>query len=176
MSSEEPSELDYLREIERRVRRVVDAAYDEGWLSYEAESDASKLQRAVNLLARAVRHDHFTGDGCWEEGRPLIRLAGARIVRPEQDDYEQECDRLGVEPRPEGWALWRTWGLGGKVPVTLVVTAVDTTEGLLRNWSRGVASNPLEPLPSQIAQVHEDWLPGVVYSPAQVRRLGGLGT
>lgn len=177
MSRADLTEPDYLREMERLAGPVIDAARAEGWLSYEPDPDgASPLQRAVNQLARTRRSYHFTGDGCCEDDRPLMRLAGVRIVRPDQEDYEQECDRFGVGSRPEGWALWCTWGDEGNVRVTLVVTAVDTTEGLLANWSTGRPIMPARPLPSQIALVHEGWLRGMIFSPAGVRRLGELGT
>jgi hypothetical protein len=55
-----------------------------------------------------------------------------------EEGYEEVCARIGVEPRPEGWALWNTWS-DGELKVTMVVTSVETTGGLLENWSRGRA-------------------------------------
>ncbi|MFI5796020.1 hypothetical protein [Streptomyces sp. NPDC051677] len=78
MHRPELSELDYLREIERLAKAVTTAASAEGRLSYEPDpEDATPLQRAVNALAREIRHYHFPGDGCLpeEEDRPTVRLA-----------------------------------------------------------------------------------------------------
>ncbi len=52
------------------------------------------------------------------------------------DDYETACRRLNVDPRPEGWAIWNTWSDQG-LPVALVMTDIDGTEGLLINWANG---------------------------------------
>ncbi|MFF5044542.1 hypothetical protein [Streptomyces nigra] len=114
----ELTELDHLREVERLARAVVAAAGGEGWLSYAPDpDDTTGLQRAVNALARSIRHYHFPGDGCAEEDeRPVLKLAGVAVLRPDAmptgwtETYEDGCGRLGVEPRPEGWALWNTWG------------------------------------------------------------------
>ncbi|MBO1414934.1 hypothetical protein [Streptomyces sp. FH025] len=180
MTRPELSELEYLREIERLARAVTGAASAEGWLSYEPEAeDATRLQRAVNALAREIRHYHFPGDGCLSEeaDRPEVKLAGAAILRPGAmpegmgEGYEEACSRLGVEARPEGWALWNTWG-DGDIRVTMVVSAVDTTEGLLANWSRGRELHPVMPVPSQIALIHHGWAAHMVFSPFGVRKLG----
>ncbi|MFF0690773.1 hypothetical protein ACFYUG_32235 [Streptomyces albogriseolus] len=83
MTSPELSNLDYLREIERLANRVSVEASNEGWLSFQADPDeATPLQRSVNVLARALRHYHFEGDGCLEEDRPLVRLVGASVLKP----------------------------------------------------------------------------------------------
>ncbi|MFD3450646.1 hypothetical protein ACFWVC_00490 [Streptomyces sp. NPDC058691] len=52
------------------------------------------------------------------------------------ETYPHACARLGVEARTEGWALWDTW-FDGNAKVTAVVSAVDTTEGLLTNCAKG---------------------------------------
>ncbi|MEU6380742.1 hypothetical protein [Streptomyces sp. NPDC046909] len=178
MTSPELSELDYLREIERLADRVKAEAAEEGWLSFEANPEASTpLQRSVNALARAVRSYHFEGDGCTEEDRPPVRLVGASVLKPGampagvEDDYHEVCARIGVEPRIEGWALWNTWS-DGELKVTMVVSAVATTEGLLENWSRGRAVDPVSPLPSQIALVRQGWIGPMTFSPRSVRRTG----
>ncbi|MFF3405315.1 hypothetical protein ACFYW8_03690 [Streptomyces sp. NPDC002742] len=180
MTRPELSELDHLREIERLASVVAGAASAEGWLSYQPEADdATPLQRAVNALARGLRHYHFPGDGCLDDeaDRPELKLAGVVILRPGampdgmEENYEEACARLGVEARPEGWALWNTWG-DGKLQVTMVVSAVDTTEGLLANWSRGKAVYPLTPVPSQIALIHHGWAAHMVFSPFGVKKLG----
>ncbi|MEV6682952.1 hypothetical protein AB0N09_39745 [Streptomyces erythrochromogenes] len=178
MTSPKLSELDHLREIERLADHVRLAASGEGWLSYrEDPEDATALHRSVNALARALRHHHFEGDGCSGGDRPLIRLAGASVLKPGampagvEEEYEEACARIGVEPRSEGWALWNTWSDGG-LTVTMVVSAVATTEGLFENWSRGRDIDPVSPLPSQIALVRHGWIGPMTFSPRTVSRTG----
>ncbi|CAL9652412.1 hypothetical protein ABT368_33640 [Streptomyces althioticus] len=178
MTSPELSDLDYLREIERLANRVSVEASNEGWLSFQADLDgATPLQRSVNVLARALRHYHFEGDGCLDEDRPLVRLVGASVLKPGampagvEEAYEEVCARIGVDPRPEGWALWNTWS-DGDLKVTMVVSAVETTEGLFENWARGRALDPVSPLPSQIALVRQGWIGPVTFSPRGVKRTG----
>ncbi|WP_405014880.1 hypothetical protein [Kitasatospora sp. NBC_01539] len=178
MTAPELGEMDYLREIERLAYRVTVEASDEDWLSYEPDpEDVTPFRSSVNALARAVRSYHFEGDGCIEEDRALVRLVGATLLKPGvmpagmEDGYEEACARMGVEPRPEGWALWNTWADGGQ-QVTMVVSAVETTEGLLENWSRGRALDPVTPLPSQIALVRRGWVGSMTFSPRGVDRTG----
>ncbi|WP_106402666.1 hypothetical protein [Actinocorallia populi] len=177
MIESELSELDYLREIERLAKAVTSAAAGEDWY---ADDDVAEgpLQRSVNALGRALLQYHFPLDGCVEEeDLPLVELAGVSIIRPEAmpmgmtGTYEQACARLGVEARPEGWSLWNTWG-EGNLRVTMVVSAVDTTEGLLMNWAKGRKLLPVMPLPSQIAQVHEGWSGSPTFSPHGKKKLG----
>ncbi|MEU6688390.1 hypothetical protein [Streptomyces sp. NPDC046832] len=173
---------EYLNEVERLAREVRSAALEEGWLCYGHDpEDATTLQRAVNALARALQHHHFPGDGCVEEeDRPLVELAGVVIIRPGampialDETYEQACLRIGVEPREEGWALWNTWGKG-QSRITMVVSAVGTTEGLLANWSRGVDVFPVRPLPSQVALIQQGWSGPMTLSPLAVKKTGLLG-
>ncbi|MEU6158268.1 hypothetical protein [Streptomyces sp. NPDC047130] len=189
----ETSELDHLREIERLAGQVVEAAVAEGRLDFDDGAGAGEgageggggggggggtaLGRSLRRPARARRHHHFEGDGCLEEDRPLVRLVGACVLRPAvmpagvDEPYDEVCARLGAEPRPEGWALWNTWGDEG-VKVTLVVSAVATTEGLIANWSRGREVDPVAPLPSQVALVRRGWIGPVAFSPRAVRQLG----
>ncbi|MFI7014195.1 hypothetical protein [Streptomyces sp. NPDC050164] len=182
MPRPELSELDYLREIERLARAVTAAASAEGHLSYAPDpDDATPLQRAVNALAREIRHYHFPGDGCLpEEDRPPVRLAGVVVLRPTslppgtEETYEEACARLGVEARAEGWALWNTWGKGG-ARVTMVVSSVDTTLGLLANWARGRDVYPVSPVPSQVAQIQQGWAGPMTFSPWGAERLGITG-
>ncbi|MFJ9867511.1 hypothetical protein [Streptomyces sp. NPDC101165] len=178
MTSPKLSDLDYLREIERLAYRVKLAASSEGWLSYQEDPEgATELQRSVNALARVLCHYHFDGDGCIEEDRPLVRLVGASVLKPGsmpagvEEGYEEACARIGVEPRPEGWALWNTWS-DGELQVTMVVSAVETTEGLFENWSRGRALDPVSPLPSQIALICRGWIGPMTFSPRGVSRTG----
>ncbi|WP_030731706.1 hypothetical protein [Streptomyces sp. NRRL S-237] len=178
MTSPELSDLDYLREIERLANRVKVEASDEGWLSFQADpEEATPLQRSVNVLARALRHYHFEGDGCLDEDRPLLRLVGASVLKPGampagvEEAYEEVCARIGVEPRPEGWALWNTWS-DGDLKVTMVVSAVETTEGLFANWARGRALDPVSPLPSQIALVRHGWIGPMTFSPRGISWTG----
>ncbi|MFE7563715.1 hypothetical protein [Kitasatospora sp. NPDC057500] len=180
MSAPEPfDESDYLREIERLARHVIAEVPDEGLTHGPDPQDATPFQRSLNALARAVRHYHFEGDGCMEDDRPLLRLAAAAVLKPDampagtDEDYGQMCARFGVEPRPEGWALWHTWGGGEQV--TMVVTAVATTEGLFRNWSLGREFDPVTPLPSQVALVHRGWSGPMTLAPRGARRVGCEG-
>ncbi|MEU4094420.1 hypothetical protein [Streptomyces sp. NPDC026673] len=182
MTRPEMTELDHLREVERLARAVVSAAGGEGWLSYAPDpDDASGLQRAVNALARSIRHYHFPGDGCVEdEERPVVKLAGVVVLRPDAmpaewtGTYEEACTRLGVEPRPDGWALWNTWG-DDNMRVTMIVSAVDSTEGLLANWSRGRSVYPVMPLPSQVALIHQGWSAPMIFSPYGAQKVGLSG-
>lgn len=173
--------MDYLREIERLAYRVTVEASSEEWLRLESDPEgATPLQRSVNALARAVRSYHFDGDGCLEEDRDLVRLVGATVLKPGVmpagvgDDYEAACARIGVEARPEGWALWNTWDDDGH-QVTMVVSAVETTLGLFENWSRGRAFDPVTPLPSQVALVRLGWVGPMTFSPRGVNRTGRGG-
>ncbi|MFG1810443.1 hypothetical protein [Streptomyces sp. NPDC049040] len=181
MTTLELSDPDYLLEIERLAHRVILEASGEGWLSYQQESEsASPLRRSVNALARALRCHHFDGDGCVEEDRTVVRLAGATVLRPGtmpagvDESYEEVCARIGVEARPEGWALWNTWDEGG-LQVAMVVSAVETTDGLFENWSRGRALDPVTPLPSQVALVRQGWIGPMTFSPRGVSRTGRGG-
>jgi hypothetical protein len=174
------SEADYLREVEARCRAVIAAAAREGWLSYgDVVGEETSVQRAVNELARTLRHYHYQGDGCLDEeaDRPRVRLAGVVLLRPAampfgmDGDYETVCQRLNVEPRPEGWAVWNTWSEQG-LAVSLVLTDLDGTKGLLANWARGIVTYPVTPLPTQVAQVHQGWVEPMTVSPKVRRHLG----
>ncbi|MBO2453858.1 hypothetical protein J4573_42680 [Actinomadura barringtoniae] len=90
------------------------------------------------------------------------------------DTYEETCARLAVEERPEGWALWNTWA-EDDLKVTMVVSAVETTEGLLMNWANGRNVLPVMPFPAQIAQVHAGWIATMVFSPYGKKKLGLQG-
>lgn len=58
-------DIAYLARIEALASVVVEEALGEGWLSYLPDpEDATPLQRAVNELARNLRHGHYEGDGC----------------------------------------------------------------------------------------------------------------
>lgn len=183
MPRPELTETEYLRQIERLARGVANATTDEDWFSYDEDPpEATRLQRMAGALARGIRRYHFDGDGCMEDerDRPEMKLAGVLILRPEampvgmDETYEQTCLRLGVDAQPEGWALWNTWSEGGDA-VTMVVSAVATTEGLLTNWTRGIAYYPTVPLPSQIVLVRQGWTEPMTLSPNSVRRLGLRG-
>lgn len=159
---------------------MVEAAACVGWLAVgEEPEETSALRKAVNELARTLRHYHYKGDGCLDEeaDRPRMRLAGVVLLRPAAmpfgmgDDYETACRRLNVDPRPEGWAIWNTWSEQG-LPVSLVMTDLDGTEGLLVNWGRGITTYPVTPVPSQIAQVHQGWTAPMTVSPRVRRHLG----
>ncbi|KAA2256919.1 hypothetical protein F0L68_25825 [Solihabitans fulvus] len=183
MAEPELTEAEYLREIEQLARAVADAAGGEDWFTYgEEPPGATRLHRAVNRLARSVRRHHFDGDGCLpdERERPELRLAGVLLLYPDAmpagvpETYEQLCRRLGVPAREEGWALWNTWAEDGR-PVTMVVTAVEATEGVLRNWARGIPLYPVLPLPGQLELVRQGWFEPMTLSPNSTRRLGVAG-
>ncbi|MFF9667343.1 hypothetical protein ACF1FY_35375, partial [Streptomyces althioticus] len=80
----------------------------------------------------------------------LVVLLRARIISlasgtpRNRGQLKEVCARIGVDPRPEGWALWNTWS-DGDLKVTMVVSAVETTEGLFENWARGRALDPVSP-------------------------------
>jgi len=181
MTAPELGRGDYLREIERLAHRVSVDASREGWVCLPDDpEDAAPLQASVNALARTLRSYHFPGDGCTEEDRPLTRLVGAAVFRPQvmpagvEESYEEACARLGVASRPEDWALWNTRG-EGNLEVTLVVTAVETTVGLLENWSRGRAVDLVSPLQSQIAVVRRGWIGPMTLAPRAARQAGLAG-
>ncbi len=47
------------------AKAVCDEALEEGWLTYLPEDyEHTPLQRAINELARNLRHVHYEGDGC----------------------------------------------------------------------------------------------------------------
>ncbi|MDX3696241.1 hypothetical protein PV726_39180 [Streptomyces europaeiscabiei] len=55
----------------------------------------------------------------------------------------------------------------------MVVSAVDTTEGLLTNWAKGRDLLPVMPLPSRTARVHAGWTSwGSIFSTYGKRKLG----
>lgn len=176
--------MEYLRQLELLARAVVSAAFDEGLLADgDVPEDASRLQRAVNELDRTIRRYHFEGDGCLDEeaDRPLIKLEGVVILRPEAmphgmgSTYQEICAQLGVEVRPEGWAVWNTWGKDrqskDRQPVSVILTDLAGTEGVLLNWARGISAYPVVPVPSQIVMVRQGWIEPMTLSPGARRRL-----
>ncbi|MFF3842571.1 hypothetical protein [Streptomyces sp. NPDC001930] len=44
-----------------------------------------------------------------------------------------QADPDEATPLQRSWALWKRWS-DGDLKVTMVVSAVETTEGLLKNW------------------------------------------
>ncbi|MFI6598680.1 hypothetical protein ACIBHX_20675 [Nonomuraea sp. NPDC050536] len=170
-------EHDYLRRVELLARDVVDRAADEGWLSYRSDSSdaATPLQRVVNELARTLLHYHFEGDGCMEESR-LYRIGAAGIIRPDagHGSYDELCGSLGVEARPEGWALWHAWD-DEQEPHTLVTTCITTTEGLLSNWARGISVLPALPDRAQVIAVVRGWVGPATLSPDHAAQRGLSG-
>jgi hypothetical protein len=177
VSEPDSSEQEYLRQIELLAIDVVDHAQGEGWLSYQPDPDqATPLQRAVNELARQLRHQHFDGDGCLDSNRPVLHLGGAALITPgrtaqERDVYRTHCGELGVEARSEGWALWHTWDSQAR-PHTIVTTALATTTGLLDNWSHGRDVHPVQPHRSQIAAVVNGWAQPIILSPSHATTIG----
>jgi hypothetical protein len=171
--------------VERLARDVVSAAANAGWLDDDADDDPAApfdphaaptpgLRHSVAALSRRLRHHHFPGDGCLEE-RPPMRLAGAALLSPagtkaSDVSYDRACRGLGVEARDEGWGLWHAWA-ENEMSVTLVVTCVDTTVGLLRSWAQGIKVDPATPLPAHIAAVRTGWFGPMVLSPRSTRRL-----
>lgn len=60
---------EYLAHIERLAHEVTGHALSEGWLTCDRDdTHPSPLQRSINELARHLRHVHFEGDGCVQEG------------------------------------------------------------------------------------------------------------
>jgi hypothetical protein len=175
----EPSDSDYLRQLQLLARDVVHAAQDEGWHTFGPDpDDATALHRAVNELSRHLRRPHFDGDGCIED-RPLQHLGGAALISPGTDPAQQAsylagCNRLGVEPRDEGWALWYTWDDKARAH-TIVTTALDTTRALLQSWSTGHDLHPAQPLRAQIAAVVRGWPGPVILSPGHATTIGLKG-
>lgn len=173
----------YLREIERLARRVVA-------VGGSSDGVATPLRRALVALGRALRHEHFEGDGCAEaldaeagvaEPPVFVRLAAVALLTPSNvhpelgTSYEHACDQLGVPATAYGWALWHTWAVAEpRVPVTMVVRSIATTTGLMRNWAQGREVLPVTPAPSEIGAVRMGWwrMQAAVMSPAGVRRLG----
>ncbi|MFB6396189.1 hypothetical protein [Polymorphospora lycopeni] len=176
MPDMDPTEAEYLRQIELLANGVVNRALDEGWLSFAPDpDDATPLHRAVNELARQLRHYHFEDDGCVDPDAPLVSLAGALLVRPNSVMSEQEytdiCERLGVEARPQGWALWHTWDKKGR-RITMVTTRISTTEGMLLVWSKGSHLMPAKPPRAAVAATVKGWLGPAVRSPDYAAETG----
>jgi hypothetical protein len=58
-------DVTYLRRVETLARAVCDRAHADGWLCFGPDPDeATALQRAVNELARNLRHHYTPDDGC----------------------------------------------------------------------------------------------------------------
>ena len=58
------SDEDYLKKVKELANVVCDEALEEGWLTYLShDDDQTPLQRAINELARNLRHVHYEGDG-----------------------------------------------------------------------------------------------------------------
>lgn len=152
--------MDYLRQIELLARDVTEAA-----------GDPTALREAVEALREQIRYQHFVGDGCVDDDRTMLHLGGAAIVTPEYDSYELGCARLGVEARPEGWALWYTWDDQARAH-TMVTTALETTRGLLENWALGRDVHPAQPDRAQVASVVRGWTGPIVLSPSHTRAVG----
>ncbi|OJF11703.1 hypothetical protein EDD30_5958 [Couchioplanes caeruleus] len=173
----ELTEHDYLRQIELLARDVVHAAQEEGWQTYGPNpANATQMHRAVNELARALRHWHFDDDGCLDDDRPLLHLGGATVITPgsspaQQESYRTGCARLGVDTRDEGWALWHTWDDKARAH-TVVTTALDATHALLDNWSHGRDVHPLQPRRAQIAAVVQGWVGPITLSPSHATTIG----
>ena len=56
---------DYYLRIEQLANDVCERALEEGWLTYRPEDGhQTPLQRAINKLARSLRHVHHDGDDC----------------------------------------------------------------------------------------------------------------
>jgi hypothetical protein len=163
------SEADYLRQVELLARDIADRALDEGWLRYAPDpDDATPLQRAVNAMARQLRHYHFEDDGCADPDAPFIALSGALLVVPSSalsgQDYADICARLGVPARPEGWALWHSRDGRGR-RITMVTSKLAATEGMLLAWSKGRDVMPVRPVAAAIVATVSGWLGSAVRSP-----------
>lgn len=65
----QPSEDEYLREIERLAQEVVAtaSAARDGDYVFSLEGDKSELDLAITQLARSLRMKHWEGDGCVDD-------------------------------------------------------------------------------------------------------------
>lgn len=172
------SEPEYLRHIEYLARELVNAAADEGWLTYGGQrTHLTPLQRAVTEIAHQIRHYHFDGGGCIDPELSPMKLAGTVVLKPDavplgmEGTYAEICTRLGVEPRPEGWAIWNTWTADGQ-PISITMVDPDAAEGVLMNWMQGIEVYPVIPLPAQVALTRQGWVTPMTLSPFSVRKLG----
>jgi hypothetical protein len=155
--------------VELLARDIADRALDEGWLSFAPDpDDATPLQRAVNAMARQLRHYHFEDDGCADPEAPLLTLSGALLVAPSSalssQDYADICVRLGVPARAEGWALWHSLDGRGR-RITMVTSKLAATEGMLLAWSKGRDVMPVRPVPAAVVATVSGWLGPAVRSP-----------
>ena len=57
----------YFASVEALAQQVCEGAAVEGWLTYLEDDPMTPFQRAVNELARHLRHVHYEGDGCLDE-------------------------------------------------------------------------------------------------------------
>ncbi|MGW2159603.1 hypothetical protein [Nonomuraea sp. NPDC001699] len=178
MAGAELSEPEYLRHIEHLARELVNAALDEGRLVHGGRvTHLTPLQRVVGELAHQTRHHHFDGDGCLDPELPPMKLAGVVVLRPDavpvgmEGEYGEVCARLGVGPRPEGWAVWNAWAEDGQ-PVSIILVDLRGTEGLLMNWARGIEVHPVRPIPAQVVLTRQGWVKPMTLSPFSARELG----
>ena len=137
----------------------------------------SPFQRSVYELVKKVRWWHFADDGCIKEpDRPLMMLGGVLLIGPDimpdgwKTDYATLCKKLGISARDEGWALWCTWDKRGRA-YTLVTSNLETTRGILNNWSRGRDIHPLRPEQGQVAATIRGWHWPVIISPGRAAQL-----
>ena len=89
----------------------------------------------------------------------------------ERDAYRRLCQKLGIDAREDGWALWCTWDHRSRAH-TMVTTALDTTRGLLDNWAQGRDVHPVQPNRAQITAVVRDWFQPVTLSPSHATTIG----
>ncbi|MER5321944.1 hypothetical protein [Streptosporangium roseum] len=178
MSRHELSEAEYLRHLEHLAREIVSAAHGEGWITYGDDPEGvTPLQRSVNEMARQIRHYHFDSDGCLDPELPILKLAGVVVLQPHalplgmDETYNEICARLGVEARPEGWAIWNTWAEDGR-SISIILVDSDATEGILMNWMRGIEVYPVTPLPAQVTLTRQGWVAPMTLSPFSARKLG----
>lgn len=179
MPAAELSEPEYLRHVEHLARKVVAMAKEEGWLSHgDDPAELTPLQQVISQLDDQIRHHHFAGDGCVDDSElPLMKLAGIVVLRPEAmpagmaGTYDEICARLGVDARPEGWAIWNTWAADGQ-PVSIVMVDLEGTEGVLMNWTRGIEVYPVTPLPAQVVLARQGWVTPMTLSRLSARKLG----
>lgn len=55
----------YHARVEALANEICRHALDEGWLTYlPDDEDQTPFEKAVNELARNLRHVHYDGDGC----------------------------------------------------------------------------------------------------------------
>lgn len=118
--------------------------------------------RAAHALVTQVPVYNHTRPSPTEVGvvDPVI---GALVIRPERmphvliDDYATVCRDLGVEPRPEGWALWFGVDASGAT-FTVFTRHVHPTEAALSQWREDCFSDLPVLGEDDLVDLREGWV------------------